>query len=60
MNSIQILDMVHSILGLAMKFIPIAQQSGELTAEQEAEFRQRLEAILSARHMQIDPDPDND
>lgn len=59
MNAIQILDMVQSVLGLAMKFIPIAKQTGELTPEQEAEFRQRLASILSARHMQIDPDPES-
>jgi autotransporter translocation and assembly factor TamB len=57
MNSAAIIEFTAFLLTLALKQLTIANQQGELTPEQELEFKAALKLKLDADYMQVEPDP---
>lgn len=57
MNAIAIIGIVSEVLKLSTKYIEIAQQAEELSAEQEAAFKAELTQLMSQDHWKVETDP---
>lgn len=58
MNAAAIIALTQLVLELSSTYIKIAQkQNGELTPEQESEFRANLKQLQEEAYWKIEPDP---
>lgn len=57
MDAIAIIQITSALLELSAKYIRIAQENEELSAEQELEYRKSLSLLFAQDHWKIEADP---